>query len=119
MCQKRKRQQNVHMKGINRQRNQNTKDASQVAIHLHSPHQLSKPAAGRSTELRRKTIELSLLYRLFASHDYKSQGNLPITTLKIKLSRQDPSQQQHRQQLILANYISCSVDITLFTDRQI
>lgn len=41
-------------------------------------------------------------------------GSLPITTLKTKLSRQDPSQQQHKQQLILANCISCHADITFF-----
>lgn len=85
-----------------------------MAIYLCSPHQLAKPAAGRSMQLVKKTVELSLLYRLFASRYYKSQGNLPITTLKIKLSRQDPSQQQHKRQLILANCIVCSADTTFF-----
>lgn len=83
-----------------------------MAVHLRSPHELSKHARDRSTKLVRKKVKLPLLYTLFASHYYKSQGNLPVTTLKTKLSRQDPSQQQHKQQFLLANCISCSVDIT-------
>lgn len=88
---KKKKATKIHMKGINRQRTPENKGCLPGGNISSSLHQRAKPAAGRSTQLMRKAVELSLLYRLFASHYYKSQGNLPITALKTKLSRQDPS----------------------------
>lgn len=81
-----------------------------MLVPIHSP-QPPKP------NLVRKTVKLLLLYRSFASHCYRSQGNLPGTTLKPKLCRRDPSQQPHKQQLVLANCILCHVDITLQINR--
>lgn len=79
------------MKGINRQRTPENKGCLPGGNISSSPHQPAKSAAGRSTQLVRKRVELSFLYRLLACHYYKYQGNSPITTLKTKLSRQDPS----------------------------
>lgn len=57
----------IHIKGINRQRTPENKGCLPGGNISSSPHQLAKPAAGRSTQPMRKTVELSLLYRLFAS----------------------------------------------------